>query len=451
VKSLVVFEDERHTAFSILAALRGVFDLRCGGRTLLERLYADSGAQVLHLVARPVLHELLRETHPGATVGDMPQPARIAARSGIEVPPDDVLLVSARLLALGRDLSHLAAGPAGGVAVLAGGSLVAARCPVDAARRLAAHLQARLSEPESHPPIDAWLDRELPAVARLDLRAEPDRVRDGSRLLEHAWDLVLHNGAAIIDDFRKGPGAGVEDGALLYPGVHLVQDGAIHIAAGVRLKPGVVLDAEDGPITLEAGVQVQPGVVVSGPVHVGPGCLLKAGAKIHEGTSLGPGCKVGGEVEESVVQGWSNKQHEGFLGHAWLGEWVNLGADTNNSDLKNNYSNVRVWEDGRSVDTGAMFVGLLAADHVKSAIDTTFNTGTVVGLSSQIFGAGFPPKFVPPFSWGGAAGLEAYDFERALETARAVMQRRKRILSEAYGAAFRAAWLPWRDVARGGA
>jgi UDP-N-acetylglucosamine diphosphorylase/glucosamine-1-phosphate N-acetyltransferase len=160
-------------------------------------------------------------------------------------------------------------------------------------------------------------------------------------------------------------------------------------------------------------------------------------------------CKIGGEVEESVVQGWSNKQHEGFLGHAWLGEWVNLGADTNNSDLKNNYSSVRVWEVGRFVDSSRMFVGLLCGDHVKSAIDTQFNTGTVVGLSSQIFGSGFPPKFVPPFSWGGAAGLERYDLERALETARAVMARRRRDLGPAYERAFRRVFETWSDARRG--
>jgi UDP-N-acetylglucosamine diphosphorylase/glucosamine-1-phosphate N-acetyltransferase len=297
-------------------------------------------------------------------------------------------------------------------------------------------------------PVRQRIRSAFPDLMQLELADEPERHCHGSGLIEHAWDLVLRNGQAIIDDFRRGPGAGIEDGALLYPGVHLLQDGAIRIAAGCRIKPGVVLDAEDGPITLEAGVEIQPNAVVRGPAHIGTRSLIKAGAKVHEGTSLGPVCKVGGELEECVVQGFSNKQHEGFLGHAYLGEWVNLGADTNNSDLKNNYSTVRAWEAGRSVDTGAMFVGLLAGDHVKSAINTQFNTGTVVGLSSQIFGAGFPPKFIAPFSWGGAEGLEGYDLEKALATARVVMRRRRLELTAAYETAFRSVHAAWRDRPR---
>jgi hypothetical protein len=128
------------------------------------------------------------------------------------------------------------------------------------------------------------------------------------------------------------------------------------------------------------------------------------------------------------------------MGHAYLAEWVNLGADTNNSNLKNNYGNVRMWESGRFIDTGLTFIGLIAADHLKTAINTQLNTGTVVGISSQIFGAGFPPKYIPPFSWGGAERIETYDLERALHTARVVMERRKRELTPAYEAAFRLAY-----------
>src|SRR5262249_53676820 len=161
------------------------------------------------------------------------------------------------------------------------------------------------------------------------------------------------------------------------------------------------------------------------------------------GTSLGPVCRIGGEVAESVVQGFSNKQHEGFLGHSYLSEWVNLGAGTDTSDLKNNYSTVKVWESGRMVDTGELFVGLLAADHVKTAIGTRFNTGTVVGLASQLSGNALPPKFVPPFSWGTDSGLAVYRFERALETARAVMLRRDVALADAYAARLRAVFDAW--------
>ena len=441
MRTLVVFEDPAWTAFEIVAALRAVFDLRCGGRTLLERLRDDSGARELVLVVRPGLRGIVREGHPEARLDALPEAAG-------EAPID---FANGRLLALGADLGRLLEGPESGFALFDGDALVSARCARNEAALLtdeiASHLVPRATAAPIEPLAD-WIARVLPRLQILRLDAARERVQDGSRLVAHVWDLVHHNGPAIIDDFRKASGAGVADGALLYPGVHLVQDSAIRIAAGCRLKPGVVLDAEEGPITLEPDVELQPHVVVRGPAHIGRRCLLKAGAKVHEGTSLGPVCKIGGEVEECVVQGYSNKQHEGFLGHAYLGEWVNLGADTNNSDLKNNYSTVRVWESGRGVDSGLLFVGLLAGDHVKSAINVQFNTGTVVGLSSQIFGAGFPPKFIAPFSWGGAERLDLYDFDRALETARVVMRRRGVTLSQAYAEAFRAVFDAWRDRPR---
>ncbi|MEJ2637882.1 MAG: hypothetical protein P8184_21680 [Calditrichia bacterium] len=164
---------------------------------------------------------------------------------------------------------------------------------------------------------------------------------------------------------------------------------------------------------------------------------IKIGAKIYEGTSVGEVCKVGGEVEESIFQSYSNKQHDGFLGHAYIGEWVNLGADTNNSDLKNNYGNVKVNFGGAMVDSGSMFVGLAMGDHSKSGINTMFNTGTVVGPMSNIFGSGFPPKYIAPFSWGGAEQMVEHELEKALETARLVMQRRGKQLTPEYENIFR--------------
>jgi len=432
MKTLVVFEDAGTAAFGILAALRGTFDLRCGARTLLERLRADAAATHCVLIVRPGLQALIAESHPDAALdlrGDAPM----------------VDFLNGRLLSLGNDVAHLLAGPATGFVRFQDDALVAAELTAADAARLAIELRARLASPNSNP-LAAWCERNLPHVARL--AGAVSELRSGSRLLDHGWDLVACNGLALVDDFRKGAGAGIAPEALLYPGVHLLQDGAIRIEAGARIKPGVVLDAEDGPITIGADVVVQPNVVVRGPAAIGPGSVLKAGAKVHEGTSLGPVCKIGGEVEECIVQAFSNKQHDGFLGHAYLGEWVNLGADTNNSDLKNNYSTVRVWENGRNVDTGLRFVGLLAGDHVKSAINTQFNTGTVVGLASQVFGSGFPPKFIPPFSWGGGPSLQLYEARRALETARTVMERRGIRMSAAYEACFRAEFDVWSNAVR---
>ena len=157
------------------------------------------------------------------------------------------------------------------------------------------------------------------------------------------------------------------------------------------------------------------------------------GAKIYGASTIGPHCKVGGEVSNSVIFGYSNKAHDGFLGNSVIGEWCNLGADTNNSNLKNNYGNVKLFHYGlnKQVDTGLQFSGLMMGDHSKAGINTMFNTGTVVGVCTNVFGSGFPDKFIPSFSWGGADGMEVYKLEKAIEVADQVMSRRKLILSDA--------------------
>jgi UDP-N-acetylglucosamine diphosphorylase/glucosamine-1-phosphate N-acetyltransferase len=192
-----------------------------------------------------------------------------------------------------------------------------------------------------------------------------------------------------------------------------------------------VLDAENGPIYIGKNVKILPNAVIEGPAYVGDGSLIKVSAKIYENTSIGPVCKVGGEVEASIIHAFSNKQHEGFIGHSYLGTWVNIGADTNNSDLKNDYGNVKVYVDGELIDSGSMFVGLIMGDHSKSGINLMFNTGTVVGVSCNIYGSGLPPKFVPSFSWGGAQdGFVTYRIDKAIEVARRVMARRNVQLTE---------------------
>jgi UDP-N-acetylglucosamine diphosphorylase/glucosamine-1-phosphate N-acetyltransferase len=347
--------------------------------------------------------------------------------------------VNGRLLALGHDLQRLLQAP-GTFAACAGESLVAGRCSGSQIPQLIEALQADVAAPRE--PVTSRLAR----IAGLEIRnLESGWARDGSRLLAHAWELCESNGTALRDDFE---GAGIDARARVDPGVHLLVPESIRIESGARLRPGVVLDAESGPITIAAGADLQAHVVIRGPAWIGPGCLLKTGTAIQGDTSLGPVCKVGGEIGGSILQGFANKQHEGYLGHAFLGEWVNLGADTTNSDLKNNYGSVRMWEDGRFVDTGLLFVGLVAADHVKTAINTQLNTGTVLGLASQVAGPGFPPKYVPPFSWCSPRGIEVYDFERALRTARTVMARRERELTPAYAAALRRVFAAARDEKR---
>ncbi|HEY4754933.1 MAG TPA: putative sugar nucleotidyl transferase, partial [Ignavibacteriaceae bacterium] len=260
-----------------------------------------------------------------------------------------------------------------------------------------------------------------------------------AKVIHYPWDLISNNGEQIISDFNlltsKVDGSKIK--GKVYAGAHLINEDKIFIDEGAKVKPGVVLDAESGPIYVGKDAKIFPNAVIEGPAFIGSKTAIKIGAKIYENTSIGEVCKVGGEVEESIIHSYSNKQHDGFLGHAYLGMWVNLGADTNNSDLKNNYGSVKVIINGEQVDSGSMFVGLTMGDHSKAAINTMFNTGTVVGVSSNIFGAGFPKKYVPSFAWGGSDSTTSYDVEKALDVARKVMARRNIKLTDVEERIFR--------------
>ncbi len=242
----------------------------------------------------------------------------------------------------------------------------------------------------------------------------------GAALLQHPWDLIEGNPRRIALDLEMG--GELQPVERLPPGVHVLGEGAFLMGEDVEVEPGVVLDLREGPIGLEAGVRVRSFTRIQGPSWFGPGCILQGGVFNHVGA--GPRCRLRGEVEASVIQGWSNKAHDGYLGHAWLGSWVNLGAMTTNSDLKNNYGNVRLRTTGGVVDTGLMKLGCFLGDHVKTGIGTLLNTGTLIGAGSNVFGGAMPPTLVPPFSWGVGAELSTHRLESFLETATRAMGRR---------------------------
>jgi UDP-N-acetylglucosamine diphosphorylase/glucosamine-1-phosphate N-acetyltransferase len=208
--------------------------------------------------------------------------------------------------------------------------------------------------------------------------------------------------------------------------------------SNVFLEEGVsmeycTLNATKGPIYIGKDVEIMEGCMLRGPISIGEGTILKLGAKIYGPSTFGPGCRVGGEVKSSILYANSNKSHEGYLGDSILGEWCNLGADTNNSNLKNNYGEVKLWdyETEKFEKTGKNFFGLVMGDHSKCAINTMFNTGTVIGVFTNVYGAGFPRNFVPDFSWGGAeGGYRTYKFTEACETAAIVMERRGILFNE---------------------
>lgn len=245
--------------------------------------------------------------------------------------------------------------------------------------------------------------------------------------IQYLWDALTHNGSAIAADAELLEGI-TPFYSVPLGGVFVLNESGIRAADSVEISPGVVLDATDGPIILSANVRVMANSVIMGPCAIGENSLIKIGAKIYGDTTFGEYCKIGGEVENSIVQGYSNKQHDGFLGHSYLGEWVNLGADTNTSDLKNTYGKIIVRMNGRRIPTERMMLGLLCGDHTKSGINTMFTTGTVAGVSSSVVGADYAPAAISSFSFGGRADSPRYNLEQALDVARTVMARRGKML-----------------------
>jgi UDP-N-acetylglucosamine diphosphorylase/glucosamine-1-phosphate N-acetyltransferase len=245
----------------------------------------------------------------------------------------------------------------------------------------------------------------------------------------HTWDIFSKNDAAIREDFefltadRKSK--------PIPKSVNVLGHENIFIEEGATLE-FVTLNASSGPIYIGKDTEIMEGSVIRGPFALCEGAVVKMGAKVYGATTVGPHSRIGGEVNNSVISAYSNKGHDGFLGNSVLGEWCNIGADSNNSNLKNNYEEVKLWsyETEGFAKTGLQFCGLMMGDHSKCGINTMFNTGTVIGVSANIFGSGFPRNFVPSFSWGGAAGFTTYITKKAFETARLVMVRRNVVFDE---------------------
>ena len=241
--------------------------------------------------------------------------------------------------------------------------------------------------------------------------------------IEHTWDIFSKNDAAIREDFEYL----TEDrkSQPIPKSVNVIAPEYIFIEEGAKLE-FVTLNASTGPIYIGRDAEIMEGSTIRGPFALCDDASVKMGSKVYGATTVGPHSRIGGEVKNAVLFANSNKGHEGYLGDSVIGEWCNMGADTNNSNLKNNYEEVKLWsyETEGFTKTGLQFCGLMMGDHSKCGINTMFNTGTVVGVSANIFGAGFPRNFIPSFSWGGASGFSTYITKKAFETARLVMSRR---------------------------
>jgi UDP-N-acetylglucosamine diphosphorylase/glucosamine-1-phosphate N-acetyltransferase len=394
---ICVFEDRYYRNLLPLVYFRPVYELRCGINSLLHNITAEFPRVPLTLSVRHNLANLVAENYPGAPVNLLTE--------------DDTLFLNGRILRMeglreliGKDLRN-------NWLMHDGDDIAAAYCMKKNISSMNKSLR------------DGIFNASI-------LRGFKERVFTG-KLIRYSWDLIHGAAEEIERDFERirKQRAGA---AKIYKGAHIIGRKNIVFSGGVTVKPGAVLDAEKGPIILGENVIVMSNAFIQGPVFIGHNSIIKAGATIYPGTSIGELCKVGGEVECSIIQSHSNKQHSGYLGHSYLGSWVNLGADTNTSDLKNNYSTIRVSVDGTMVDSGQQFMGLTMGDHSKSGINVMFDTGSVVGVSCNIYGAGLPSKFIPSFSWGGGTAFTCYDVDKSIDTMKKVMARRRVEMSSEY-------------------
>lgn len=396
---LCLFEDAAVRHLFPLALTRAAGDLRLGMHTLIEmqqRAFAHEGL-VIH--TREAVAGVTAQEHPGALVNRLPEATR------------GVLFLNQRFVPEpGEILERLRAAAKPGEPALAfheGDTIVALWHP--------------------NPPAD-FLATEF--LGGWHVEGLPEERLEGARLIGRLWHLVEGVERQVAHDFfamgRRG-----QDGASVHESVVIAGED-VYLAPGAEVRPGAILNAQDGPIYIDAGAVVEEGAVALGPLYLGPGGYLRPASRVR-GSALGPVAKVGGEVHESVVHSYSSKSHDGYLGNSYLGRWCNLGADTNTSNLRNDYADVTLFDAVAQdfVPSGRRFLGLVMADHTKCSINSMFNTGTVVGVSCNLFGSGFPPRHVPSFSWGGAEGLVEYRLEKALRVAEAVMARRDVLLTEA--------------------
>jgi UDP-N-acetylglucosamine diphosphorylase/glucosamine-1-phosphate N-acetyltransferase len=274
-------------------------------------------------------------------------------------------------------------------------------------------------------PPESWQAGTMLQLRGFDLKEAPAQT---GKLLDYPWRFVHAMNGEIEREARQLRALGENRGEV-HRSTVLINPGDIFIGTGAKLAPGVVIDATLGPIVIDERVEIGAHAVIEGPCYIGLKTQIKPLAHIR-GSSFGEESRVGGEVSVSIIQGYTNKQHGGFLGHSYIGSWCNLGSGTETSNLKNNYSPVKVQVGEKLVDSGELFVGLTMGDHSKTAIGMVFNTGTVVGVGCNIFGAGFPPRYIPSFHWGGAEKLARYPFNRTLEIAREVMPRRGKTLAD---------------------
>ena len=380
MKNIILFDDDKWKDLLPLCLTRPIAELRIGTLKISEKWQHYLGGTVSYIT-----QDFLSEKYP------------------INIASDN-LVINSRWLPTAQLVSLIQALEKND-ALLSGDSLIA----------------ARMDESQFQKLID---NQEIDELKGVDIEKNGTELKTITR----PQDIFQLNGEEIVRDFKlvsKGRSQSLDE-SVRHNGSH-----PVFIEEGAQLD-NCILNTENGPIYIAKDAKIMDGSILRGPCSIGESTVVKMGARIYEDCSFGPFCKVGGEISNSVIQGYSNKGHEGYLGNSVLGEWCNLGADSNTSNLKNNYAEVKLWNyrSGRFEKTGTQFCGLIMGDHSKAGINMMFNTGTVVGVSANVFGSGYPRNFIPSFSWGGAHGYKTFQLDKALELADIVMKRRKLELSD---------------------
>ena len=375
---IYIFENKQFSDFFPISTTRAVFDIRFGQSTFLERITKLFPDDSVSLIVRDSLQELVSERHPNFDVN----PNNF----------DDGLWISGSVIWTKENIKMLTGE---NTAFMKNNRLVAANLSSTKASSWVAG-----GGPLSSNPVNV----ELKNIEVYQCN--------------YLWDIIKFIGVSINDDFQEL----VNIDAVDYPHIKMVNPEKIFIN-NAKIMPGTLINAQEGPVIIDNDVNIQGQTYIQGPVYIGTETIISPLTKIKNSV-IGNNCKIGGEVESSIIQGFSNKVHDGHLGDSYLGEWVNFGAGTSNSNLKNNYTTVKVRFNEKSVDTNSLHIGCFIGDHVKTAIGTLINTGTIIGPASMISTYGFPPTYIPPFSWYVDRKSDNMDFNKFVSTAREAQKRR---------------------------
>ncbi len=388
MNSVCVFEDSSFLNFLPLTYNKPVYELRCGIYSFLDRVILQYPDAAINLFCRNYLESVIGENYPFC-INKLKNEYKVC------------LFINGRFL-MSTPISLSGKEEIG----IIDNTIVYARL---------FNKNFHLISPEK------FLDKSF--INELKNKFNVKKIN--SKLIKYPWDLIDINREQITSDFSSYIKDGFKQGKI-YDGVHLIIDSQISIGKNTIIKPGCVLDAENGPIHIGKNVKISSNAVIEGPVFIGDNVVIHALSKIRSGSNIGKYCKVGGEITNTIIQNYTNKQHDGFIGDSYIGSWVNLGANTINSNLTNTYGTVKVQLFDKILDTDQTFLGMIMGDHTKTAINTRFTTGSIIGFACNILMTRIPPKFIPSFSWYSDNITRAYDIKRELQVAKRMMARRNK-------------------------